>query len=232
MVIAYLRVSTGKQHLENQQDEVSRYALSKNITVDKWVTETISGKTDRDSRKLGSLVRSLEQGDTLIVTEVSRLSRTLHEVMSIMGICLNKKVTVYSIKDGYAFDDSINSKVLSFAFGLVAEIERNLISQRTKEALALRRSQGVRLGREKGDCPKVKFLFNSKKELIKWIERGSTLSKICKHFNVSMETLRAYRRTDKQVDNMIIERFGEKRYKALLARSEAMNQQKKDRLEN
>ena len=227
MVIAYLRVSTGKQHLENQQDEILRYASSKKITVDKWITETISGKTDRNRRKLGAVISSLKMGDTLIVTEISRLSRTLHEVMAIMGICLDKKVLIYSIKDGYSFDDSINSKVLSFAFGLVAEIERNLISQRTKEALALRRSQGVRLGREKGDCPKVKVLANSKKELIEWIGRDCTLSKICKHFNVSMETLRAYRKTDKQIDDMIIERFGEVRYKALMARCAVMNQQKK-----
>lgn len=230
MVIAYLRVSTGKQHLANQQDEITRYASSKNITVDRWITEIISGKTDRDSRKLGSLIRSLKSGDTLIVTEISRLSRTLHEVMAIMGTCLNKKVTVYSIKDGYAFDDSINSKVLSFAFGLVAEIERNLISQRTKEALALRRSQGVRLGREKGDCPKIRVLAKSKKEIISYIGLGYPLSKICKRFGVSMETLRAYRKTDKEVDDMVIGRFGEKRYNALLARTTAMNQKKRENL--
>ena len=85
----------------------------------------------------------LRPGDTLVVTELSRLSRTLTEIMSIMGLCLRRQIVLYSTKDGYAFDDSINSKVLCFAFGLAAEIERNLISMRTKEALALRKAEGV-----------------------------------------------------------------------------------------
>ena len=150
MIAAYLRVSTGKQHPANQQDEIRRFAESRNWVVDKWVVEVASGCRHQGDRKLGALLRRLKKGDILVVTEISRLSRTLTDVMSIMGLCLKKGIKFYTTKEGYAFDDSINSKVLCFAFGLVAEIERNLISMRTREALALRRAEGVVLGRRKG----------------------------------------------------------------------------------
>ena len=127
MVIGYLRVSTKKQYPANQQDEIRRFVKSKNWVVDTWVTEVASGKKREQERKLGSLLRKMKPGDTLIVTEISRLSRTLTDVMSIMGKCLEKGINLYTTKEGYAFDNSINSKVLCFAFGLVAEIERNLI---------------------------------------------------------------------------------------------------------
>lgn len=228
MVTAYLRVSTGKQHLENQKSEINRYAEQKGITVDKWVTETISGKTEQNKRKLGKLIKSLKTGDTLIVTEISRLSRTLHEVMAIMGVCLNKKITIYSTKDGYAFDDSINSKVLSFAFGLVAEIERNLISQRTKEALSLRRAKGVILGRRKGFCPKMDILKNQKKEIVKLINQGESITSICKLYDLSVETFRAYRKINRDIDEMIISRYGEKRHKKLIENVKLINDKKKN----
>ena len=140
MTIAYLRVSTGKQHLENQKEEIEKFAARKNLTINRWVTEVVSGKKKENDRKLGRLLKSLKKGDILIVTELSRLSRTLLDIMSILHRCLEMNITVYSTKDGYAFDNSINSKVLAFAFALVAEIEHNLISMRTKEALAHRKS--------------------------------------------------------------------------------------------
>lgn len=150
MVVAYLRVSTGRQHLANQRDEIRRFAESKNFTINTWVMEVVSGSKQGSARKLGSLLRRMKRGDTLIVTEISRLSRTLTEVMSIMGKCLSREINLYTTKEGYSFDNSINSKVLCFAFGLVAEIERQLISLRTKEALAVRKSEGMRLGRQEG----------------------------------------------------------------------------------
>ena len=136
MIIGYLRVSTGKQNPANQQDEIRRFADSRNLSVSQWVTEIASGKKKGCDRKLGGLIRRMKHGDTLIVTEISRLSRTLTDLMAIMGKCLEKGINLYTTKEGYSFDNSINSKVLCFAFGLVAEIERNLISMRTKEALA------------------------------------------------------------------------------------------------
>ena len=166
MVAAYLRVSTEKQTLENQRNEIIRFAESRNMHIDKWVTEVVSGRKRGSDRKLGALVRRLKCGDTLIVTELSRLSRTLTEIMTIVGELLRKKVRLYSTKDRYAFDDTINSKVLCFAFGLVAEIERNLISMRTREALALRRERGVVLGRRKGSLKKTQVLIDRKAEIV------------------------------------------------------------------
>ena len=204
MVIAYLRVSTGKQHLENQQAEINRYAELKGIKVDRWITETISGKTLKHHRKLGNVLKMLRSGDTLIVTELSRLSRTLHEVMAIMGRCLERNITVYSTKDGYSFDDSINSKVLSFAFGLVAEIEHKLISQRTREALQLRKSEGKVLGRKKGDSPKLKLLEANMGEVIRMIERGYSEITICRYYGVSRDTFRSLRQKHKSIEGLII----------------------------
>ena len=169
MVVGYLRVSTEKQHLSNQQDEILRFAQTRNMEIDRWVTEVVSGKKDQKDRKLGSILRRLKNGDTLIVTEISRLSRTLTEIMTIMGHCLDKGITLYSTKDGYAFDDTINSKVLCFAFGLVAEIERNLISMRTKEALALCRAEGVKLGRRKGSYTKLRILIDNRREIVRML---------------------------------------------------------------
>lgn len=184
-VIAYLRVSTGKQHIENQKEEIRRFAEGRNLNIDRWVTETVSGKTQNKDRKLGPLLRRMHSGDTLIVTEISRLSRTLTEIMSIMGRCLEKNIILYSTKDGYAFDNSINSKVLAFAFGLVAEIEHNLMSMRTKEALALRRAEGIHLGRPRGSNVKQRILLDNRDQIADMLRQGYTVNNICRTFNVS-----------------------------------------------
>lgn len=185
MVIAYLRVSTEKQHLENQQLEIKKFAESRGIKVDKWVTEVVSGKTKRTERRLGLLVKRLKKGDTLIVTELSRLSRTLLDIMSILNICMEKQITIYSTKDGYAFDNNINSKVLAFAFGLVAEIEHNLISLRTKEALALKKAEGKRIGRPVGSHVKLQKLIDDKKRVLNLMKEGASIAHICREYQVS-----------------------------------------------
>ena len=189
MIIGYLRVSTGKQNLANQQDEIRRFALSKEWTIDSWVTEVVSGRTHERDRKLGALLRRMKRGDTLVVTEISRLSRTLTDVMAIMGKCLKKEINLYTTKEGYTFDNSINSKVLCFAFGLVAEIERNLISMRTKEALARRKQEGKHLGRKKGDMPKMKILAENKKQLLKEQKKGTSCSELARRMGVSRTTM-------------------------------------------
>lgn len=193
MIIGYLRVSTGKQNLANQQDEIRRFADSKNMVIDRWVTEVVSGqKTERD-RKLGGVLKRMKPGDTLIVTEISRLSRTLTDIMSIMGKCLSREINLYTTKEGYSFDNTINSKVLCFAFGLVAEIERNLMSMRTKEALALRRAEGVILGRRKGSCTKMNVLVDNRHIVIRMLNQGQSVNDICKHFNLSRDTFTKFR---------------------------------------
>lgn len=203
MIAAYLRVSTEKQNPDNQKEEILRYAKSRRISVDLWVTETVSGKKNEKERKLGSLLRRLKPGDTLIVTEISRLSRTLTDIMEIMGKCLKKKIRLYTTKEGYSFDDSINSKVLCFAFGLVAEIERNLISMRTKEALAVRKANGVQLGRRKGSCTKLRILQDNHTEILSMLKNGHTIASVCKHFCLSRETFNKYRKLHPSLNKAI-----------------------------
>lgn len=206
MTIAYLRVSTEKQNLANQKEEILRFANSRNLVVHQWVTEVVSGKKNGKDRKLGLVLKKLKPGDTLIVTELSRLSRTLTEIMSIMGRCLKKKIKLYSTKDNYAFDDSINSKVLCFAFGLVAEIERNLISMRTKEALALRRAEGVVLGRRKGYAPKLKILIEHRHPILQMIRQGKSIVYICQEYGVSRDTFNEFRARYSSVQEALLRR--------------------------
>lgn len=194
MIFAYLRVSTGKQTLANQQNEISKFTDSRNLQVDRWVTEIVSGKKSGRERKLGSLVRRMKKGDTLIVTELSRLSRTLTDIMAIVGELLKKEVRLYSTKDRYSFDDTINSKVLCFAFGLVAEIERNLISMRTREALALRREQGIVLGRRKGSYTKLQQLIDDRVKIVQMMNRGKSIAAICREYDVARNTFDRFRK--------------------------------------
>ncbi len=188
MIIGYLRVSTEKQNPENQRDEIRRFAEEKSLEVGSWVVETASGKLPYRKRKLGRLLRKMKAGDVLIITEISRLSRSLTEIMSIMGYCLEREVCIYTTKERYTFDNSINSKVLCFAFGLVAEIERNLISMRTKEALALKRAEGVRLGRRPGSDVKMQVLRENSSRIEAMLAAGMTVTKICRKIGVSRNT--------------------------------------------
>jgi len=192
MVIAYLRVSTEKQFLENQRDEILRFAGKNDLTIDKWYKETVSGTVSTKERKLAKLLKRMKPGDSLIVTEISRLSRTLLEIMNILNLCIQKKVVLYSTKEGYIFQDNINSKVLGFAFGLVAEIERNLISIRTKEALARRKQEGKPLGRRKGSITKMKILHENKLMIVKHLEEGKSQESMALKLGVSRSTVSRY----------------------------------------
>lgn len=193
MIVAYLRVSTGRQTLTNQRHEIARFAGSRNMMVDCWVTEVVSGRKKRRDRKLGETVKRLRAGDTLIVTELSRLSRTLTDIMSIVGELLEKGVYLHSTKDRYSFDDTINSKVLCFAFGLVAEIERNPISARTREALAARREQGVVLGRRKGSYTKLRHLIENGEEIARLLNNRESISMIYERYKVARNTFDRFR---------------------------------------
>lgn len=193
MIVAYLRVSTGKQNLANQQDEIRRFAESRELVITNWVTEVVSGKAKEKDRKLGRLLKRMKRGDTLIVTEISRLSRTLTDIMGIMGKCLKRGINLYTTKEKYSFDDTINSKVLCFAFGLVAEIERNLISMRTREALALRRAEGMVLGRKKGSYTKLQVLIENRTAVIKMLNEDRSIGDICRHFGLSRDTFAKFK---------------------------------------
>lgn len=152
MVYGYIRVSSDKQTVENQRFEIQKFCDEKHLQVDGWIEETISGTKSYTKRELGRLLRRTKAGDTIICSELSRLGRNLYMIMEILGLCMSKNCRVWTIKDGYRLGDDIQSKVLAFAFGLSAEIERNLISQRTKEALARLKAEGRKLGRPEGTC--------------------------------------------------------------------------------
>ena len=223
MIIAYLRVSTEKQNLLNQRSEIERFALQKNINIDRFIMEIASGKKAGKERQLGSLLKKLKKGDTLIVTEISRLSRTLTDIMSIMGKCLEKGIVLHSVKDGYTFDDSINSKVLCFAFGLVAEIERNLISMRTKEALALRRAEGVTLGRKKGSYTKLKILMDNRHTIIKMLKEGKSIITICRHYELSRDTFEKFKKKCPDISGILAEKAKDRKTVKLYIREQIPN---------
>ena len=150
MIYGYIRVSSDKQTVENQRFEINNFCKREGMSVEGWIEETISGTKAYSKRELGKLLDKVSKGDLIICAELSRLGRNLFMIMEILGICMSKECRVWTIKDNYRLGDDIQSKVLAFAFGLSAEIERDLISQRTKEALARRRAEGVHIGRIAG----------------------------------------------------------------------------------
>ena len=167
MIYGYIRVSSDKQTVENQRFEINNFCKRQSMKIDGWIEETISGTKAYNKRELGKLLKRVQQDDLIICAELSRLGRNLFMIMEILNLCMNKECRVWTIKDNYRLGDDIQSKVLAFAFGLSAEIERNLISQRTKEALARKRQEGVVLGRPKGrrSAPN-KYRLYAKRNLI------------------------------------------------------------------
>lgn len=189
MVYGYIRVSSDKQTVENQRFEISKFCESEGLKIDGWIEETISGTKNYDKRKLGELINEVSAEDIIICSELSRLGRNLFMIMEILNICMSKECRVWTVKDNYRLGDDIQSKVLAFAFGLSAEIERNLISQRTKEALARKKSEGVVLGRPKGSkSSKVKL--SGKEEIIRDLRKqGVSITEIAKIYKVHRNTV-------------------------------------------
>ena len=180
MVYGYLRVSTDTQTVENQRYEINKFANNKGLVIDKYIEETISGGKAVNKRKLGSLLRVLKKDDILIASEISRLGRSLYMIMDILNLCMEKQVLVLTIKDNFHLGDDIESKVLAFAFSLSAEIERKLISQRTKEALERIKKEGKKLGRPLGS-KNIHSKVIDRLEMIKDLyHKGLTIRKIAK----------------------------------------------------
>lgn len=193
MVYGYIRVSTDKQTVENQRFEITAFCQRQHLLIDDWIEETISGTKNYDKRKLGKLLRKVRSGDLIICSELSRLGRSLFMIMNILSICLLKKARVWTIKDNYKLGDDIQSKVLAFAFALSAEIERNLISQRTKEALRRRKEAGVILGRPPGSGRPENFKLFGKDEKIRQLLRsGLSKTQTAKKLKVHRLTLAKY----------------------------------------
>jgi DNA invertase Pin-like site-specific DNA recombinase len=189
MIYGYIRVSSDKQTTENQHFEITNYSNAKAMPIGEWIEETISSTKKLSDRKFGNLLEKMQKGDILIVSELSRLGRNLMQIMSILHTCMEKNIMVFTIKENYELGNNINSKVLAFAFGLSAEIERNLISQRTKEALARKKAEGVILGRPKGSKSKVKKLTGKEKEIKELLDKRVSKSAIARILGVHRLTV-------------------------------------------
>lgn len=191
MIYGYIRVSSDKQTVENQRYEINNFCQREQLHIDGWIEETISGTKSYTKRQLGKLLKKVIKDDLIICAELSRLGRSLFMIMEILSLCMKKECRVWTIKDNYRLGDDIQSKVLAFAFGLSAEIERNLISQRTKEALARKRAEGVILGRPKGSktAPEKCKLYGKDVLIRELIKNGTSIRKIAKICKVDRNTL-------------------------------------------
>ncbi|MDR0796326.1 MAG: master DNA invertase Mpi family serine-type recombinase [Tannerella sp.] len=196
MIYGYIRVSTDRQTVENQRFEINNYCSNNVITVDNWIEETISGTKTLQERKLGKLLKKMKKKDILICSELSRLGRSLLMIMGFLNECMNRGIHIWTIKDNYRLGSDINSKVLAFAFGLSAEIERNLISQRTKDALDRKRSEGIKLGRPLGSKSKTKKLTGKEIEIQKLLDKKLSKSAIARLLGVHRITVTTFIKMD------------------------------------
>lgn len=189
MTYGYIRVSSDKQTVENQRFEINKFATDNKLTIDGWIEETISGTKNYKKRELGLLLHKVKKDDLILCTELSRLGRSLFMIMEILSLCMNKECKIWTLKEGYRLGDDIQSKVLAFAFGLSAEIERNLISQRTKEALARKREEGVVLGRPVGSLSNTTKISGKEEYILYRIKEGCSKTKLSSELHINRTTL-------------------------------------------
>ena len=193
MIYGYIRVSSDKQTVENQRFEINKFCSSNQIVIDDWIEETINGTKNYTKRQLGNLLKKVHKDDIIICSELSRLGRNLFMIMEILNICMTKECRVWTFKDNYRLGDDIQSKVLAFAFGLSAEIERNLISHRTKEALARKKAEGIRLGHQRGERLRLNPKCQKRHDwIVIQMEKGMEKTVIAKRLKVSVSTLYRY----------------------------------------
>ena len=194
MTYGYIRVSTDKQTVENQRFEIRRFCAGQGLRVDRWIEETVSGTKPWARRRLGRLLRHARAGDLLLCSELSRLGRSLFMILEVLNHCLQRDIRVWTVKDNYRLGDDIPSKVLAFALGISAEIERNLISQRTREALARRRAEGLRLGRPLGS--RRSSLAPHADTVRRLLAQGTPKTRIARRLRVNVETLRRFLKSE------------------------------------
>ena len=189
MIYAYIRVSTDKQTVENQRYEIQRFSEERGFVIDRWVSETVSGTKAAKDRKLGTVLKKLKKHDTIVVSEISRLGRNLMQIMSILHLCMTRDARVMTVKERYELGNNINSQILAFAFGLSAQIERDLISQRTKEGLARRKAEGKKLGRDFGS-KNTHYKLTGKERIIReMLDTGKSKAAICRKLRCTYITL-------------------------------------------
>jgi len=192
MTYGYIRVSTDKQTVENQRHEIKNFCQRQEMVVGRWIEETISGTRQVRDRELGKLLKRMKRDDVMVCSELSRLGRNLLMIMAVLNECMERGIQVWTIKDNYRLGSDISSKVLAFAFGLSAEIERNLISQRTKEALARKKAEGVVLGRPVGSKSSRTKLTGQEERIRELLDKRVSLAAIGRILGVHRDTLRAH----------------------------------------
>lgn len=203
--IAYLRVSTNDQDIEKNKSGILHLANEKELGKVEWVEEQASGRISWRKRKVAQVLEELQSGDNLIVSELSRLGRSMLECMEILSITSKKQINIYAVKGNWQLDQSIQSKILAMAFAMAAEIEQDLISQRTKEALAAKRKAGMKLGRPKDSG--TSKLDKHRPEIEALLETGSTQRYIASRFNTTESNLSRWMtkhglKRRKQLDNV------------------------------
>lgn len=190
MIYGYLRVSSDEQDVNSQRQGVEQFATDHGWSIDNYITdEGVSGGKDPDKRNLGPLLKQIKKGDVIICSEISRLGRDLYMVMDILHFCMEQGCIIYTVKDKFVLGDDIQSKVLAFAFGLSAEIERQMIRQRTKEGIRLRMKLGILVGRPIGRLSDSVKLDPVKEQVIEQYNWGVPLRRLAKNFNVDRNTL-------------------------------------------
>lgn len=192
MNYGYIRVSTDTQTVENQRIQIKKYCKIKKLRKIVWYAETISGTKNVEKRKLGELIKVASKDDIIIVTEISRLGRSMLMIMNVLDTCLKKGVKVIAIKENFILENSISCKALMFAFGLSAEIERTLISERTKAGLERARMKGKRIGRQQGEKPTHYKLTPYKRKIKKYISEGRSINSMAKEFHVQWLTMKNF----------------------------------------
>lgn len=191
-VIAYIRKSTDKQSFEHQEYEIKQYAQKHNLKIDRWVEESISSRKELKKRQLGKLLEELQDGDILIATEISRLGRSLLEVMGILQTCLEKNCQVWTIKESYNLKNDLQSQLLAVVFSIGVSIERSLLSQRTKTALDAKKAAGVKLGRPFGAESKKLKLSKNTKRIRDLLDKKVPKAQIARIMGVQKITLRRF----------------------------------------
>lgn len=189
---AYLRVSTVEQNTDKNKLEVLKFANDRRLGSVEFVEEQISGKSNFKNRQLGILLDKMQKDDVLIVPELSRIARSITQIFEVIDITKQKGIVLYSIKEDFSNNDkSITSTVTTTVFALVAQIERDLISLRTIEALQSKKAQGIKLGRPKGKKGKSK-LDENKEEILKLVELKVPKTIIARQYNTSVANLHRF----------------------------------------
>lgn len=201
MIYAYIRVSTELQSYEGQRYEIEQWADRRGWSLEKWVQEKVSGTTELRKRTLDSLLKRMKKGDILICTELSRLGRNMMMVMGILNTCSQKGIKIYSIKDNFELSDSLNAKIIAFAFSLAAEIERNLISQRTREALAAKKQIGFKLGRPCGKSRERRKFEEREAYIREELSHGAAISRLAIELGMHRNTLSRYLKENLREDS-------------------------------